>query len=81
MNSPRVERGVDAVRKIVSVPNISCNHCANAIKRELAEIEGITSVEVDLASKKVAIEWGDPPARWENVLRVLREIGYPAEET
>ncbi len=67
-------------RRTVTVPNISCHHCANTIKRELRELEGVTQVEVDPNTKQVSVEW-NAPARWEDVRRVLEEINYPPQES
>lgn len=67
-------------KRTVTVPNISCNHCANTIKRELRELDGVTQVEVDPGTKQLSVEW-DAPARWEDVRRVLQEINYPPQES
>ncbi len=31
-----------------TIPNISCMHCVNTIKRELMDVEGVSGVEADL---------------------------------
>lgn len=67
-------------RRTVTVPNISCIHCADTIKRELRELNGVTQVEVDPTTKQLSVEW-DAPARWEDVRRVLQEINYPPQES
>ena len=66
--------------RTVTVPNISCNHCANTIKRELCELKGVTRVEVNPDTKQVSVDW-EVPARWEDIRRVLEEINYPPEES
>lgn len=63
----------------ISVPGISCGHCVAAIKRELGELPGVASVEGDAATKAVVIRFG-PPAEWEKIDALLREIGYPPAE-
>jgi len=50
-----------------------------AIKRELGELEGVTSVTADTETKKVAVEW-DTPATWEGIKALLAEINYPPAE-
>jgi len=64
--------------KVVKVPSISCGHCANAIKREVGELDGVTSVSVDLDAKSVTVDWGEP-ASWDAIEGLLREINYPPE--
>jgi copper chaperone len=38
-----------------SVPDVSCGHCRAAITSEVEKIAGVTSVEVDLAAKRVTV--------------------------
>ena len=65
--------------KTVSIPNISCGHCAMTIKRELGDIEGIAGVDVDVSAKTARIRW-NAPADWAAIRAVLNEIGYPPKE-
>jgi copper chaperone len=62
--------------KTFSVPNISCGHCVMTIKRELSELDGVTSVEADAGTKKVAVAW-EAPATWDSIKSLLSEINYP----
>jgi copper chaperone len=64
--------------KTVKIPAINCGHCVMTIKRELMEIEGVSSVEGDAASKTVTVKWTDP-ADWDIISSLLEEIGYPPE--
>jgi len=63
----------------LSIPNISCGHCVMTIQRELAEIEGIKSIEGNVEAKEITVEWG-PPATIERIRSALQEINYPAAE-
>lgn len=62
--------------KTVTVPNISCGHCTHTIEMEVADIPGVKSVNADLDSRQVVVEWGDP-ANWEQIEALLVEINYP----
>lgn len=64
---------------ILQIPNISCAHCVMAIKNELGELEGVTSVEGDKDAKTVSVKW-DAPASLEKIKAKLAEINYPAAE-
>jgi copper chaperone CopZ len=66
--------------KTVTIPNISCGHCVKTIERELGELEGIVSVKAEAETKKVAIEWNEPPATWEAIRSLLEEINYPPDD-
>lgn len=59
-----------------TISNISCNHCIHTIKSELSELAGVKSVEADLNSKKVIVEY-DTPANEEKIINLLTEINYP----
>ncbi len=65
--------------KTLSVPNISCGHCVMTIKKELSEVEGVSRVEGDPASKNITLEW-DAPATLEKIKETLKEINYPAAD-
>lgn len=61
------------------VPNISCEHCVNAIQSELTELDGVAHVAGDPGKKSIEVEW-DSPATLETIKQVLQEIDYPASE-
>jgi len=56
--------------------DISCDHCARTIQRELTPIRGIVSVVVDVDAKDVTIGYGDDEAL-NRAKATLAEIGYP----
>ena len=60
---------------VLSVPDISCGHCVNAIKAEVAEVRGVTAVDVDLATKTVRVTGGADPSA---VRAAISEAGYEA---
>jgi copper chaperone len=65
-------------KQTFSIPRISCGHCVNAIRNELAEVPGVRRVEGDPGRKTVEVAW-EPPAT-ENAIRAkLQEIDYPAQ--
>ena len=62
-----------------SIPNISCGHCVKTIERALGEIEGVSRVEGDAATREVTVEWV-PPASLEGIKSSLKEINFPAAD-
>ncbi|PLV59061.1 heavy-metal-associated domain-containing protein [Thermotoga sp. KOL6] len=62
------------MRYVLSVPDISCNHCKMRISKALEEI-GVDDYEVNVEEKKVIVETND----LDKVLRKLEEIDYPVE--
>ena len=61
---------------IISVPDISCEHCKSRIESNLKEIKGVKDFYVDLESKKVFLE-GD--VEIEEIERAIKEAGYTPE--
>jgi len=59
-----------------SVPNISCGHCVHTIQMEVADIEGVQSVQANQESQVVEITFGDP-ATEESIKALMAEINYP----
>ena len=61
---------------IYSVPDMSCDHCKHAVSSELSEVEGVESVDVDLATKLVTIRGSELE---DAALRAaIDEAGYEA---
>ena len=44
-------------KHVLSIPNISCDHCVMTIKREVGELEGVSSVEGDTEKKDSALKF------------------------
>ena len=62
-----------------SVPDIMCGGCANAIKKALAPVPGVSSVEVDVPQKTVTVTH-DQTASREAVVASLGRAGFPVTE-
>ncbi len=60
-----------------NIPNISCGHCVHTIKMEVADLDGVQSVEASAESKTATISYA-PPATEESIKALLSEINYPA---
>jgi copper chaperone CopZ len=59
------------------VPNISCHHCVNTIRRELQPLAGVTVLDARVDTKQVTLSYTDDNAL-AKALSTLEEIGYPA---
>lgn len=44
------------MKKKILIEGMSCGHCVNHVKEALSELNGVTSVEVNLDSKSAVIE-------------------------
>ena len=64
-------------KQTMTVPKISCGHCVMAIKNELSERDGISSVEGNPEDKSITVEF-DSPMTIDGIKATLEEINYPA---
>ncbi|AYF72920.1 copper chaperone [Nocardia yunnanensis] len=58
-----------------TVTGMTCGHCVGAVTKEIGKIDGVTSVDVDLASGLVTVESAAPLADTE-VIAAVDEAGY-----
>jgi len=62
----------------LTVPAMHCQHCVHTIKMELGDLVGMKSVDVDLETKRVNVEY-ESPASEKEIRGLLDEINYPAD--
>jgi copper chaperone len=58
-----------------TVVGMTCGHCVQAVTQEVSKIDGVTSVDVDLASGRVTVE-ADRPVDDAAVEAAVDEAGY-----
>lgn len=61
----------------VTAPEIVCGGCAGSIKKALDSVEGISGVDVDVATKKVSVKHDETVSR-EQIAEALDRAGYSA---
>lgn len=61
--------------KDFNVPEISCQHCVNAITKEVSGINGVQNVKVDLGSKRVSVQ-ADENVSSQTIVEAINEAGY-----
>jgi copper chaperone CopZ len=62
----------NTAQHLYSVSGISCGHCKAAIEGEVAEVDGVDSVLVDIDAKTVAVDGGDDAA----IRAAIADAGY-----
>ena len=60
----------------LQAPDISCDHCAMTIKRELKAVQGVVVLDVDVPTKTITLDYEDAEAL-AKAKALLDEIGYP----
>ncbi len=66
--------------KTVSVPSISCGHCVATIEREVGELEGVSSVKAEEATRDVTISWDTDTTDWAVIEELMKEINHAPVE-
>lgn len=63
-------------QRTYTVPGMHCGHCERAVKEEVGAVQGVDSVDVDLATKRVVVHG---QALDDTSLRAaIEEAGYEA---
>ena len=58
-----------------TVKGMTCGHCVAAVTEELSKLDGVSHVDVDLASGRVTVE-SDGPLDDGDVAAAVDEAGY-----
>lgn len=61
---------------VLSVPDISCEHCVNAINGALKGLPGVETVNTDIPTKTVLLCYDPNQVTMTKVEEVLDDIGY-----
>ena len=64
---------------VLDVPEISCEHCSQAITKALQPQEGVQTVRVDVPTQKVHLEFDESRITLDRVKEILAEEEYPVE--
>ena len=62
---------------VLTVPDISCEHCVRSVTEALSPINGIKTVSVDLPTKQVTVAYDQSQVDIEKMKDVLAEEDYP----
>jgi copper chaperone len=63
------------MKKKILVEGMSCGHCVNHVKEALSELKGVTSVDVNLASKTAILE-ASADVKDEDIKFAIDDAGY-----
>ncbi|NNN15722.1 MAG: heavy-metal-associated domain-containing protein [Acidimicrobiaceae bacterium] len=59
--------------------DISCNHCKMTIEKGISNVDGVSSVTVDIDAKSVSIDLDDDGTSVDALIAEMDELGYPAK--
>lgn len=75
-----IEEGKNMSTTTYKAPTIHCDGCAASITRSLARISGVRTVEVDVATKQVTVEFDERQTSDLAIQERLELVGFPAEK-
>jgi copper chaperone len=58
-------------------PDISCDHCVNAIKKAVSALPGVSVVEGDPSTKQVKVTYESGQVSLDRIEATMAEEGYP----
>ena len=62
----------------IIIQNLKCGGCANTIKKNLLEINGVSSLKIDVDSSEIELSY-DNEQTLVNVKEKLKNLGYPED--
>ncbi|GCE07994.1 heavy-metal-associated domain-containing protein [Dictyobacter aurantiacus] len=60
----------------LSVPDVSCEHCVKTINQALGSLDGVQSVNTDIPTKSVHLNYDPSHISLEKIEEVLDDAGY-----
>ena len=66
---------------ILSVPDISCEHCERTIKGALGPVDGVRAVNVDIPAKQVRVDYDEQQIDVDQMKAILEDEDYPVAAT
>lgn len=61
---------------VLNVEGMSCEHCENAVKNAVNQLEGVKGVSVDLAAKTVSVEFESSKVNPTQIQDAIDDQGY-----
>ncbi|PKH10342.1 copper chaperone CopZ [Planomicrobium sp. MB-3u-38] len=62
--------------EILKVQGMSCGHCVSAVETGVGELEGVSSVTVDLKKGEVAVDYDTGKISLNEIQEAIEEQGY-----
>ena len=64
------------MNETLKVEGMSCAHCVNAVESSVGELQGVSSVKVDLENGKVDVNFDDSKTSLSEIQETIEEQGY-----
>jgi copper chaperone len=67
-------------QEVLSVPEVSCQHCINALEGAVGALDGVGSVKVDLDRKDITIDYDAGRVSHDRFVAAITGEGYQVGE-
>lgn len=64
------------MNETLKVQGMSCGHCVKAVETSVGELQGVSSVKVDLGAGQVAVEYDNSKTSLEEIQETIEDQGY-----
>jgi copper chaperone len=64
------------VQEVLSVPEVTCQHCVSAIEGAVGALPGVDAVKVDLERKDVTVSYDESSVGHESIVSAITGEGY-----
>ena len=64
-------------KTVLTVPDISCDHCVRTVTEALTPVDGVKQISVDIPSKQITVEYDQSRVDVDTMREVLAEEDYP----
>ncbi len=58
------------------VEGMTCGHCASTVEKSLGEIDGVSTVDVDLQTGEVAVRYDETKTNVSLLKKAVEDIGF-----
>jgi copper chaperone len=73
--STNTDNSTDGTTSTYTVTGMTCGHCVASVTEEVSKVDGVTNVDVDLASGQVTVT-SDGPVDDAAIAAAVDEAGY-----
>lgn len=64
------------MKQTLTVEDMSCGHCKNAVEKAVKALPGVSTAEVDLAAKRLTVEFNENVASFDKIKAAIEDAGY-----
>ena len=64
------------MNETLKVEGMSCAHCVNSVESSVGELQGVSSVKVNLANGEVAVNYDNSKTSLGEIKETIEEQGY-----